>query len=196
MLRLTWIDVRHWMAKYSKNTNTARRPWAWPRRWTQQHAWGVYPSLIMLIISRKIWWPRGPVSAGRPTKIDDIKHFRTSILWYARKKLTVGTGRNRHHWSKVSSIMFHKFYPWFLLFPKLEMSIHGSRYHEVCSIDAIGEFHWRTLIDRIYFVTTQKLMISRCMKLLWYWSAFGRCSRYSFSWGRTRNIVYILKAQQ
>ena len=121
----------------------------------------------MLIISTQIA-VKGERDEAKLTKVDYIEHFGGPILGYACKQLSVCAGRYASHRRKMGTVVLHELDARLLLFPQLEVAVDGGRDQEVCSVDGwISVYRTPCEWERTaYFVTTQKLIVSRCIKLL------------------------------
>lgn len=65
------------------------------------------------------------------TKINNVKHFYTLIIGNGTKQSSHCIDSNILNISQVAPKMFYKLNASFHLFPKFNMPIHTSRYHEI-----------------------------------------------------------------
>lgn len=66
------------------------------------------------------------------TEIDNIEHFCSPIVRHTREQLSICTSGHGNDGGKVSPVMLDKLDAGFLLFPQLQMPIHGSGDQETC----------------------------------------------------------------
>lgn len=98
------------------------------------------------------------------TKVNHVEYLGSSIFSDCGKELAIGTGRYSDHRLQMGAIMLNKFDSIFLLLPQFEMAIDGCGDQEIRPVGKLESFVDEGVMA--YTVTTQKLITSRCMKLL------------------------------
>ena len=90
---------------------------------TQQHARGVKPSFIILVMSACCGCAEYAVGNGGLTVVEDIKDFCSAILCNAGKHLPIAASGNAYDSGRVGTVVFYEFDPLFLFLPQFDVTV-------------------------------------------------------------------------